>query len=223
MSIIFDYPACPAETGPSPACDNPVMSDDAIRCRPATAADAPAIARLHAKSWRRAYRGMMGDAYLDGDIDGERSRFWSGFFAAPPPKACVIIAVAGRRLAGFASVYGDHDSDWGTRIENLHVDLDFGRRGVGATLMAEAARWCAREGFGGPVHLGVLQPNTPAIRFYERLGGRRVLELVWTSPDGNRVPEYRMAWESPTVLLANASRRMTKPHDETPTDSPARP
>lgn len=223
MSIIFDSTARPAGTGPSLACDNPAMSDDAIRCRPATAADAPAIARLHAKSWRRAYRGMMGDGYLDGDIDGERSRFWSGFFAAPAPKACVIVAVAGSRLAGFASVYGDHDPDWGTRIENLHVDIDFGRQGVGATLMAEAARWCAREGFGGPVHLGVLQPNAPAIRFYERLGGRRVLELVWTSPDGNRVPEYRMAWDSPDALLANASRRDTISGDETATEPHASP
>lgn len=205
MSIIFDYPARSAVTGPSPACDNPRMSDDAIGFRPATAADAPAIARLHAKSWRRAYRGMMGDAYLDGDIDGERSRFWAGFFAAQPPKATVIVAMAGERLAGFASVFGDHDPQWGTRVENLHVDIDFGRQGVGARLLAEAARWCEREGFGGPVHLGVLQPNAPAIRFYERLGGRRVLDLVWTSPDGNRVPEYRMAWESPKSLRAEAA------------------
>jgi len=35
--------------------------------RRAAACDADRIAQLHAESWRRAYRGMMRDEFLDGD------------------------------------------------------------------------------------------------------------------------------------------------------------
>ena len=36
--------------------------------RRAEARDADRIAQLHAESWRRTYRGMMRDEFLDGDV-----------------------------------------------------------------------------------------------------------------------------------------------------------
>ena len=39
-----------------------------IALRQAEASDADVIARLHAASWREHYRGMLADAYLDGDL-----------------------------------------------------------------------------------------------------------------------------------------------------------
>jgi len=47
-----------------------------IDYRPASARDADAIARLHARSWRENYRGEFHDSFLDGDLDGERLRVW---------------------------------------------------------------------------------------------------------------------------------------------------
>jgi hypothetical protein len=37
-----------------------------VRIRVADSSDAPAIAALHAESWRRHYRGAYSDAFLDG-------------------------------------------------------------------------------------------------------------------------------------------------------------
>ncbi|TQS39512.1 GNAT family N-acetyltransferase [Cryptosporangium phraense] len=51
--------------------------------RPATAADAPAIARLHADSWRRHYRGAYADSFLDGDVLADRRAVWESRLAAP--------------------------------------------------------------------------------------------------------------------------------------------
>jgi len=44
-----------------------------IEIRPVTFRDAEVVAALHAASWRDAYRGILTDAYLDGDILGERN------------------------------------------------------------------------------------------------------------------------------------------------------
>jgi hypothetical protein len=54
-----------------------VLSDMLLRpmvtLRDATEHDSPAIARLHADSWRSAYRGMLSDDYLDHRAHSERA------------------------------------------------------------------------------------------------------------------------------------------------------
>lgn len=177
-----------------------------IRLRPATVADAAALARLHAESWRSAYRGMLGDAYLDGDVHGERTAFWQRALASPPANQHVIVAQEGGDLVGFVSLYGDDHETWGTRIEAVHVAPGRKRQGLGARLMAEAAAWCEAAHPASGIYLHVLQPNVPALRFYERLGARNAESGVWKALDGGEVPEFRLVWASPQALRRAASR-----------------
>ena len=57
-----------------------------VTYRPIVAPDAATIARIHATSWRSAYRGIVPDEYLDDDIDaaemarGARDRILDGGF-----------------------------------------------------------------------------------------------------------------------------------------------
>ena len=48
------------------------MDRGEITTRPIVATDAATVADLHTTSWRSAYRGMLRDDYLDGDIATER-------------------------------------------------------------------------------------------------------------------------------------------------------
>jgi hypothetical protein len=56
-----------------------------MKYRQATASDVAAIARLHAESWRRHYRGAYLDSYLDGDVVADRIAEWSGRLSGPGP------------------------------------------------------------------------------------------------------------------------------------------
>ncbi len=47
-----------------------------LEYRLATAADADAIAELHARSWRENYRGAYRDEFLDADLVAERRGVW---------------------------------------------------------------------------------------------------------------------------------------------------
>ena len=58
---------------------------------PATASDGAAIAMLHAQSWRIAYRGLLADKYLDEDVLGDRTAFWSTRFSAPKPERRLVL------------------------------------------------------------------------------------------------------------------------------------
>ena len=141
-----------------------------ITYRSATLEDAPAVAALHARSWRENYRGAYRDVYLDGPIDEERRAVWTERFAEPPPNQFVVVAEDENGLVGFACVYGGRDAE-GSFLDNLHVDPDHHREGIGSGLLAEVVEWC-RERYGDQgLHLKVLSPNTGARRFYDRFGG----------------------------------------------------
>jgi hypothetical protein len=84
-----------------------------MKIRLAAEADAEAIARLHAASWRTAYRGALSDAYLDGPIEAERIEVWRQRFESPSENQFVAVAESREQLDGFVCAYGGYDEKWG--------------------------------------------------------------------------------------------------------------
>ena len=173
-----------------------------MHLREVTAADADAIARLHAESWRRTYRGMMRDEYLDGDVVGDRLRVWAERLTSPAANQAVFVSEDGGELAGFVCIYGDHDARWGSLVDNLHVQPDAHRRGTGRLLMREAAAWCATVHPGRGMYLFVMRANANAIAFYDRLGGVNVESIDHeNSAGGGTAHVFRYAWANPRALV----------------------
>src|SRR5512145_1859076 len=112
-----------------------------IEYRPAEPPDAEAIAALHARSWRESYRGLFHDAFLDGDLTGERLHVWRERLERPLSGQLVQLAVDAANLIGFVCAYGAHDPQWGSFVDNLHVAAGSKRSGVGSTLMRQAGAW----------------------------------------------------------------------------------
>ncbi|HUR20855.1 MAG TPA: GNAT family N-acetyltransferase [Vicinamibacterales bacterium] len=163
---------------------------------PAVAEDAPALASLHAESWRSAYRGMLPDDYLDGPILDERLQFWGRRMADLDP-ACtqVLKAVSEPGLVGFVCIVLEADAIWGARLENLHVKPNLKGQGIGGRLFDAAVAWAQAARPARPIHLWVLEQNLPARRFYEHRGGRvadtKTIEVV----PGVAVAEVRYIWD----------------------------
>jgi ribosomal protein S18 acetylase RimI-like enzyme len=170
--------------------------------RPAQPSDAEAVARLHAQSWRESYRGAFRDEFLDGDLVSERLGVWRERLARPAPNQLVLLAVEGEDLLGFVCAYGAHDSRWGSLIDNLPVARAAKRRGLGAALMRQAGDWLARGYASREVYLLVLEMNTPARRFYERIGGRCAEITTMETHGGAIVRSCRYTWPRPEVLVA---------------------
>ena len=160
------------------------------------------VAALHAASWRSAYRGLLADAYLDGDIEGERRAAWRGRLAAPEAGDQTVLACSGDAVLGFCCFRFDADPQWGTLVDNLHADPARRGLGVGRRLLSEVARRADAAAPGRPVHLFCLEGNGAARGFYERLGGDVVERCAHDEPDGLRHPVVRYAWASPAALAA---------------------
>ena len=173
-----------------------------LALRDAGRADAPAVAALHAASWRTAYRGILADAYLDGPVDADRLELWHGRLAAPSPRRITLLAEADGALAGFACCFVDEDPRWGSLIDNLHAAPDRRGRGIGRALLREAAVRLEERAPDRPVHLWCLDDNAPAMAFHRRVGGTAADRDVTPERGGTTNAVTRVVWPSPEALAA---------------------
>lgn len=172
-----------------------------MQIREAQPSDLNSIVQLHAQSWRIAYRGILSDAYLDGDLLADRMSLWGPRFATPAANQYIAVAEMDNTVVGLACAFGSYDDVWGNLLENLHVAPTLKGAGIGAQLVSHVAQWCAQTQSATALHLWVLKGNTAAQGFYKRLGASAVEKSVWDAPDGNSVPELRFAWPSLAPLL----------------------
>lgn len=174
--------------------------------REARRSDAERIAQLHAQSWRQTYRGMMSDAFLDGDVVSNRLQVWRERLAHDQAAQFVFLAEDAAGLAGFICAFGDEDARWGSYIENLHVAIDRKRMGIGSALMQAAAAWLRQRHPQAGVYLWVMEANAPARRFYERLGAANAGTQDKIDPAGGAAPNCRYVWSTPAQLHAGCQR-----------------
>ncbi len=162
--------------------------------REANSNDAAAIAALHTKSWRHAYRGILRDDFLDGEVFQDRAAVWEQRLAAPPARQFVLVAEENMKMVGFVCVYGDADAHWGSLIDNLHVAKEMKGRGIGKALVKAAAAWIRENHPSAGMYLWVYEANVAARRFYENLGAANAEFIVKENPGGGSANSFRYVW-----------------------------
>lgn len=176
-----------------------------MKYRQAAANDGPAIASLHAESWRRHYRGAYLDSYLDGDVVADRMAEWSDRLSGSQADRHTVVADLDGDVTGFAHVILDADPAWGAYLDALHVRHDLKRHGIGARLITETARAVARRRPSTGLYLWVLEQNAAAQAFYAAQGGSRVeRELSGPFPGGGYAFAFRYAWPDPSELAGGS-------------------
>jgi ribosomal protein S18 acetylase RimI-like enzyme len=144
-----------------------------VTVRRAAAPDAAGIAAVHVDSWRRAYRGLLTDAVLDGLDVGRRTAGWTRLLEDPDPRSAVFLTEnpAGT-VTGFVHIVPTRDGDGDDRtgeITSIYVSPASWGTGAGRALMAAAVGAAHADGFDA-LTLWVLRDNARARRFYEAAG-----------------------------------------------------
>ncbi len=148
-----------------------------IRLRPAAAADARAIARIHVETWQTTYPGLLPDRTLIDMTVDRKARSWRAALDRPHAKGSVLVAeLAGEGAIGFASAgHNRHPNlPYAGEVETLYVLPDWQNQGIGRQLLAGCFEALRGHGFASAV-VWVLAEN-PARFFYERMGGKRAGE-----------------------------------------------
>jgi GrpB-like predicted nucleotidyltransferase (UPF0157 family)/ribosomal protein S18 acetylase RimI-like enzyme len=183
-----------------------------MNVRAADNGDVSEIARIHVRSWRAAYRGVLPDAILDGLSVSEREGSWRALLAEGGEAWITLVAERpGGELTGFCSVaLPGRDEGIGERtaeIGALYVDPDCWREGAGSALLSAILAELGGRGWRDVV-LWALPENQAALAFYDRFGfvveegvekreersGRPVIRLRAAVDEPIRLAPYDSAW-----------------------------
>jgi GNAT superfamily N-acetyltransferase len=179
----------------------------AFTIRPATAADARAIAEIHYAGWQIAYAHVVSDEQMAAKLPECRIPFWQARTADPNDVVLIAEDEAGK-AQGF--VYAgdvlDHDIRKGRldgfdcEIYSLHCRKEVQGRGLGRLLMAETAR--AFQDRGRKALMLWAYRDNAYRRFYEKIGG----ELIAEGYDDD-IPDVAYGWPLAKLITLGADRR----------------
>lgn len=172
-----------------------------VQLRDATDADAALLARLHADSWRAAYRGIFRDQFLDHEADAERLAHWRERLSSADWRQ--ILIAEDPDPAGFCAAYLDSAGRCDALIDNLHVRPNLRGRGLGPLLLGRMVERLIAAGHRS-MFLWVFTDNAPALRFYQSLGCT-LEDPAEIEVFGSVTREARCVWRD-LPALANACR-----------------
>jgi ribosomal protein S18 acetylase RimI-like enzyme len=167
--------------------------------------DAEKIARLHAANWRAHYRGILDDHYLDHEVHEDRKKVWRDRLQFPKPSMILTLGEEGSKLIGFGCVFLEDSSEYGALLDNLHVSVDFARRGIGRRLMSVLAKDILQKSERRDMYLWVLKENIQAIQFYDRCHGLRKEQVTENELGNQPVEKLRYYWPDVEELVINHS------------------
>jgi len=165
--------------------------------------DYKAIAQLHADSWKKNYRGILSDEFLDHRVDEDRLNVWHQRLKAPDINQHTVVAMLNNTIAGFCCAFLNEDAVYGTLIDNLHVDSTLQKSGIGRKLLADAARWVHEKADDPKMYLWVYHSNTNARNFYERLGASLSEVVDKLNEDGSGALSCRYTWKNSGILFVH--------------------
>ncbi|MGI6153021.1 MAG: GNAT family N-acetyltransferase [Christensenellaceae bacterium] len=145
--------------------------------RIASQADIKEISALLAASWKKAYRGIVEDAYLDSIRDDA----WVAFLTDEMHKsgAFVMVLENKRKMIG-AAFLGKAQKEGKASLNAFYLLPEKIGKGLGRLFYCEIEAELKRRGFLGCV-LDVLENNTRAIRFYRAHGFCETGEAIQTT------------------------------------------
>lgn len=148
----------------------------AIRVRPASPEDAPAIARVHVRTWQSAYRGLLAEDFLESLSEEARAQRWREILLQADPYAFTMVAEQDGRIVGFVSGGPERSGDplYSGEVYAIYILPAHQRKGIGRLLIREAVQALLAQGFSNML-IWVLSDN-PSGAFYEALGGQFVRE-----------------------------------------------
>ena len=169
--------------------------------REARIEDVITIANLHTESWRNTYRTVLTKDYLKDIVPNERKNIWENRLKFPKDNQYILVAESNEDIVGFACVFIDENTEWGSYLENLHINKDFQSKGIGKSLLLKIAQLCNKKASSKSMCLLVNQDNVNAQNFYLHVGANNVQVSIWHAPDGSEVPTYWFLWDNLDALL----------------------
>jgi ribosomal protein S18 acetylase RimI-like enzyme len=167
---------------------------------PAGPADALELGRVHVKSWRETYPGILPQAALDRMSAPMHARRFRHELTEAKEGHVTLIAEGSSGTVGYAAgaVLTGEGRAADAEVFTLYVLRQAQGAGVGRALLRASARVLKAQG-AGSLMLFVLTRNERARGFYERMGGEAFAEVAshgW----GSGLTETAYRWKDIATL-----------------------
>lgn len=139
--------------------------------RRAAAEDAPLIARLKLEAWKTTYRGIYPDELIDGWDMAERTERERAKLASPGMTGFIIETEG--RPCGFMFI----EDNGGVYIPALYLLSEYRGRGIGSAAFWLIREYCRERGYKA-FTCNCNAHNSPALRFYAKMGGRELSRSI---------------------------------------------
>jgi ribosomal protein S18 acetylase RimI-like enzyme len=139
--------------------------------REATAADIPALAELHVKTWNATYAPML----MNGPTVTIREQQWCEAFAkADGSWFCFVVERRDGALVGFAKGVRNEQPESSGELNKIYLLGDYQRLGFGRRLVGHVTRRFLSQGVSSMS--SYVDPRNPSRGFYEALGAEWLRE-----------------------------------------------
>ena len=98
--------------------------------------DAENIAKLHAKSWQSAYKGILSDEYLANNVLKNRLETWQKRFENPKENQYIILVKENDILLGFVCIFGNQDTEYGSLTQLAFSPPKSSQKGINFCLFS---------------------------------------------------------------------------------------
>jgi ribosomal protein S18 acetylase RimI-like enzyme len=138
-----------------------VRDETEFRIEPARDSDTPVILRM--------IKALVDHEHLSNEFALTESKIRQALFGTPPAAGAVLgyVGTEPVGLAVYFPTFSTAPGQTGLYLEDLYVEPEWRRRGVGRKLFAHVAKLAAER--GGGLSWSVLSWNESAIRFYQSL------------------------------------------------------
>lgn len=166
-----------------------------ISFREATVADCMAVARVHVRSWKESFAGIVPQTFMDKMTVENRARAFEQRFPGDSYKMYVAEA-AGQGVVGFADFGEPRESLDGYEAELYAIYLlpEFQGEGVGVRLFNLCVEDLVRNGKSSMCLLAL--ETSPYKSFYVKMGGR-VIAKKQIELEGMMFDALVYGWERP--------------------------
>ena len=140
----------------------------------AEAKHVPLITDLYVRSWKRAYKGLLNQPYLDSLSYEDKFKKWSEYITKPGQGA--FVAMDGEKMLGFVSFMPYHPYypiDNCFYLDSLHVEPECHGQGIGTALIERVLEE-GRKGGYPQMGICVVRGNENALNLYLKMGAEHL-------------------------------------------------
>ena len=168
-----------------------------INIRLATEMDFPTIAKIRIDNWRKTYKGLLPQAFLD-DLTYEKETLDWLHFDQSEISSVFVATAENHSILGFVAIQPFNEEATIGEIYALHTAEAFRGLGIGKALIYFSAKQFKAHQIN-EMRLWVVDGNNQAIAIYEHLGAevyiKRIAKIDWAD-----VPEIGMKWPNLNLI-----------------------